>query len=49
MFGMFEDNETDETVPEVNLHVVPAWDQTETLSRERTRLGFMSPDTRWRR
>ena len=40
MFGMFEDNETDETVPEVNLHVVPAWDQTETLSRERTRLGF---------
>ena len=22
MFGMFEDNETDETVPEVNLHVV---------------------------
>ena len=40
MFGMFEDNEAEDTLPEINLHDVPAWDQTETLARERTRLGF---------
>ena len=48
MFGMFEDNETDEAVL-VNLHVVPAWGQTETLSRERTPSDSMSLNTRWTR